>query len=156
SAETQMGGIRSNIIPKEGGNNFRSFFATSYTNHSLQSDNLSGDLKARGLNAVNTVEKIWVINPAFGGPIKRDSLWFYTAFRYRGTDGLVAGSYHDADPLDWVYTPDLSRQAIKTVYSGDEQIRFTWQASRRNKLNLYYDLGQHCNCQNNISATVSP
>jgi hypothetical protein len=156
SAETQMGGIRSNIIPREGGNRFKTFFASSFTNHSLQSDNLSDELKARGLTAVNTVEKIWDLNPAFGGPIKKDSLWFYTAFRYWGTDGLVAGSYHDVDPLDWVYTPDRSRQAIKTVSSGDEQIRLTWQASRRNKLNLYYDIGQHCNCQNNISATVSP
>jgi hypothetical protein len=156
SAETQMGGIRSNIIPREGGNRFKTFFAGSYTNHSLQSDNLSSELKVRGLNAVNTVEKIWDFNPAFGGPLKKDSLWFYTAYRYWGTDGLVAGMYHDRDPLDWVFTPDLSRQAIKRVYSGDEQIRFTWQATQKNKVNFYYDIGQHCNCQNNISATVSP
>lgn len=156
SAETEMGGIRSNIIPREGGNMYRGFFAAAYADGAIQSDNLSDDLKARGLTAQNAVEKIWDLNPAFGGPIRKGSVWFFTAFRYWGTDGLVAGSFHDADPTDWKYTPDFNRQAIKTTYSGDEQLRLTWQASQRNKLNAYYNIGQFCNCHQNIAANITP
>jgi hypothetical protein len=156
SAETQMGGIRSNVIPREGGNFYTGFFATSYADGALQSDNLNADLMARGLTAQNTIEKIWDINPAFGGPLRKGSVWFFTAFRYWGTDGLVADSFYDADPVDWVYTRDRSRQAIKTTYSGDEQVRFTWQVSQRNKLNVYYNIGQFCNCHQNIAANITP
>lgn len=48
SAEHELAGVRSKMIPKEGGNNYTARFNGSYTNHALQSDNLSDDLVRRG------------------------------------------------------------------------------------------------------------
>src|SRR6185295_284820 len=81
SAESELGGLVSNMIPREGANAFRGVVFGSYTNGSLQSDNLSDDLIARGLTAVNAVDKIWDFNPSFGGPLAKDRVWFFLSGR---------------------------------------------------------------------------
>jgi hypothetical protein len=84
SADVDVSGLRSNAIPKEGGNAFHWQVVGSYTNDRLQSENLSSDVIARGLTGVPKVAKIWDFNPAGGGPIKADKLWFFSAFMSRG------------------------------------------------------------------------
>ena len=79
SAESETGGIMLNIIPKEGGNRFSGYLFSNFTNNGFQADNLSQDLIAWGLTLANSVEKVWDLNGAVGGPILRDKLWFYTA-----------------------------------------------------------------------------
>ncbi len=76
-AESETSGIRTNVIPKEGGNSFKGFMAGAFTNHDLQSSNLTDAFRAQGLLTVSTVHKIYDINPGFGGPIVKDRLWFY-------------------------------------------------------------------------------
>jgi hypothetical protein len=68
-AEYSQGGLRMNMIPRDGGNVFRGYFLTSYASDSLQSDNVNDDLIARGLSAPDKIKRLWDINPAFGGPI---------------------------------------------------------------------------------------
>jgi hypothetical protein len=84
SAEAELAGVRSNMIPKEGGNTFKGRFTGSYTNSSLQSNNLTAALRARGLDSVNSAEKIWDFNPSLGGPISTDKVWFYLSYRNWG------------------------------------------------------------------------
>src|SRR5207244_5417806 len=81
SAEMETGGVRVNIIPKSGGNLFKGSVFGSYTNHSLQSNNLSDDLKARGLPIADYVDSISDFNPTLGGPLVRDRLWFHVGYR---------------------------------------------------------------------------
>jgi hypothetical protein len=47
SAESETGGFVQNVVPKEGGNTFRLYANGNYTGGDLQSDNLSGELRAR-------------------------------------------------------------------------------------------------------------
>ena len=82
SADSVVSGVRMNIVPKEGGNTYKGFFLTNFTNHSMESTNLTPELRAFGLTAVPGIEKIWDINPAGGGPIVSDRLWIYSSFRY--------------------------------------------------------------------------
>src|SRR5688572_17819525 len=57
SVEQFTGGVRINFIPREGGNAFKgSFFATGL-NSSFQSNNVTDDLKARGLGDPNALDK---------------------------------------------------------------------------------------------------
>ena len=49
SAESTASGVVVNLIPKEGGNAFRGAVDGIYTNSHLQSDNLTDELRARGL-----------------------------------------------------------------------------------------------------------
>jgi hypothetical protein len=142
SAESELSGIRTNIIPKEGGNTLKGTLAGAFTNADLQSDNLSDDLIARGLVSVPRVNKVYDINPAIGGPIKEDRLWFYASIRNWASEQSVAGMYYNLTPTGRSYTPDLSRQAENIERNGNQSLRLTWQVSPTNKINL-----QHQNAQ---------
>ena len=134
SAESWMGSIRTNAVPKDGGNTFKGTFFGAYTNHDLQSDNLDRDLQARGLRSVDTISSIWDIAPAFGGPLKKDTLWFFGAWRRWKTKYTIAGLYYNKSPVPYIYDPDLSRPAYEGDKDGNISLRLTWQASPRNKI----------------------
>jgi hypothetical protein len=156
SAEAGTGGVRINMIPKEGGNTFRGSFFTNWTNHSLQSNNYSQGLKDRGLEAPDTTERIWDINPTIGGPIRRNRLWFFYAHRYWGVDKRVADTFFDTSLADFVYTADRSRQAIDDAWNLSNSTRLTWQANTRNKINLFFDLQDRCTCHWFVGEGVAP
>src|SRR4051794_34505225 len=86
SAESEASGVRINLVPRDGGNTFRGLVIGAYSDHNLQSDNLSDGLKARGLTSTTTVNKSYDVNPAFGGPLKKDSLWFYGSVRAQASE----------------------------------------------------------------------
>ena len=100
SAELDGGGVRVNVVPKSGGNTFRGSLFGTYTNEGLQSNNLDDDLKASGLLAVNRVDYIADVNPAIGGPIAKDRLWFHGGYRNLPTV-LTTTNFFDSDPRDW-------------------------------------------------------
>src|SRR5205823_3526178 len=95
SAEQQLSGIVTNVIPKEGGNRLSGFLYASYTGESFQADNLTDDLKARGLTTVTRLKTLSDVNPAIGGGILRDKLWFYSAFRHANNIQYIAGLYYN-------------------------------------------------------------
>ena len=72
SAESELGGVQVNLIPKDGSNTFNGYFLANFSNSSLQGSNLTDALKARGLDTANAVDKIWDVTGALGGPIIRD------------------------------------------------------------------------------------
>jgi hypothetical protein len=141
-AESEMSGIRTNVIPREGGNTFRGTFATAFTNHNLQTDNLTEEFKAAGLLSVNTVFKIYDINPSYGGPIKRDRLWFYASGRKWAAQQYVAGMFYNKSTIPWKYEADTTRPALNIETNGNESLRLTWQVSARNKISGQYQYGQ--------------
>ncbi len=104
SALYQTSGAVVNTIPREGGNRFSGTLFGAYTNHNLQSSNLSDDLKAQGLTVVNGVRYIGDLNGLVGGPIARDKWWFVVSGRYSGSTLRAASLFHDANLDDWVYT----------------------------------------------------
>jgi hypothetical protein len=138
SAEHELSGVTANVIPKEGGNTFRGNFLANYSTASLQSDNLTDDLIARGLGAANSLKNISDVNPGLGGPLMKDRLWLFWSLRRWGTNNYVANSYVDGDFTSWQYTP-TTEQAVDNVTHFATSTRFTWQASPRNKVNFLYD-----------------
>lgn len=152
TAEMETGGIRVSIVPKSGGNQFRGSLFGSYTGSNVQADVLNEDLIRRGMRAADRIKYTSDVNPAFGGPIARDRLWFHGAFR---SWRVVRRStvFYDTNPADWIYTPDLSRdtvpaQNLQTVGT----LNVTWQASTRNKININYVKGETCECELFIAA----
>jgi Carboxypeptidase regulatory-like domain len=137
SAETEKGGARVNIIPKDGGNRFAGSVFAAFANTDMQNDNLTDDLKARGLGSGNPLEKIWDVNPALGGPLVKDKVWFFGSFRYSGLSSLVAGNYYNSTPQAFVYTPDTSRPGVDSLFGTSSGLRTTWQATSKNKISLY-------------------
>ena len=155
SAESPQSGLIMNIIPKEGGNRFSGYLFGAFTNNSLQSDNLTDGLRARGLQQVNTVNEIWDANGGLGGPLKRDAIWFYTATRSWGRSNIVAGNYFNLTQGGPLYTPDLSRPAINNEHNFSQNLRLTWQASPRNKFNFFGDIQDDCSCRP-VAGTAAP
>jgi hypothetical protein len=122
----------------------------------LVSANLSDDLKARGLSEVNKVLRIHNVNGSVGGPIRRDKLWFYTAYRHWGLKQQPVNHFYDATLGSFLYTPDRDRpgQPIQTNRSGNG--RLTWQASPKHKLSFYTDHQKNDDCPNHEVIRLAP
>ena len=141
-AESEMSGIRTNIVPKEGGNTWRGTVTGAFTNDALQSDNLTDEFKAQGLLTVNTVHKIYDINPGLGGPIMKDQ-----ALVLRVGPGVVGAAVRGGDvlqpePVPWRYEADTTRPALNIENNGNESLRLTWQAAAKHKITGQYQYGQ--------------
>jgi hypothetical protein len=143
SAEVETGGVRVNMIPKEGGNSFSGGFNTSFATQGLQASNIDDDLVSRGLNpdSENRISEIWRYNPSVGGPIARRKLWFFVSQTTNRADQFVAGLFPDSDPNDLNFTPidDPDKQTVDDQLMKSQALRLTLQASPRNKFNFYWD-----------------
>jgi hypothetical protein len=160
SAESELGGVRGNVIPKDGGNSFEGFLAGAFANHKLQSKNLTDDLQAQGLTSVDRVNYIYDFNPAAGGPIRADKLWFFGAYRQWETNQYMAGLYYNKSTVPWIKEDDLTRPAFEGDEDYNGSIRFTWQASARNKVSVQHQealqIRDHFYTQSSTNRTQSP
>ena len=179
SAESRSSGVLTNTIPKEGGNTFRGSVFTNFANDKFQANNLTQDLVNQGLLRVNSVNKIWDVNPTIGGPLIKDVLWFYGGFRFSGAQNFIAGMYQNLRPTAPQYcakpggclyggdpfhpvtlvpnSQDLANPAIGgDTWTRGETVNFTWQASQKNKVTLYGHFNQRLVDCNQCSATTSP
>ena len=128
------------MIPRDGSNDWAGQFFTSFSTPDLQSNNVSDELVTRGVgkDEANRLSKLWFVNPAFGGPILRDRLWFWASHTSQRTDQYVANVFFDANPSDLLYTP-TDEQAIDDQLAQSTTVRLTAQATPRNKLTFFYD-----------------
>jgi hypothetical protein len=156
SAETEAGGVRFNLIPREGSNVYRGSLFGNFTTHSLQSDNLTPTLISHGLTSVNSVQTINEINPSVGGPAARDKLWFYFTYGHAVTNDYVAGMFVNRTPTAWTPTFDKTQPAVDDLAGWMTSLRLTWQASRKNKVTGYYHTSYDCECHQSVAATVTP
>jgi hypothetical protein len=158
TADQATGGVRINIIPREGGNDFTgSFFATG-ANSSFQADNYTDELRDRGLRTPNSVKMNYDVNPTIGGPISRDKLWFYSAARFTKTQNYVGGMFYNVNEgieNIWTYQADLDRPAFVNAFQRSVNTRLTWQADQKNKFSLFVDDQGRCQCAN-VTATTAP
>jgi carboxypeptidase family protein len=154
--EANTGGPQMNIIGKQGGNKFAGTFFINGTGSALQGTNLTAELKARGLSTAQSLAKAWDINPAFGGPIVRDKLWFFGTYRYQSNDQNVASMWvnlNAGDNTKWTYLPADGQNGRPLQVPIDDgrwkngSVRLTYQATPRNKINFFTDyqkICQHC------------
>ena len=156
SAESTTGGVQINIVPKDGGNRFSGSASIELTGPGLASDNGNAELRARGLTGAPSVRKYYDVGGGFGGPIKRDKLWFFAAFRREDRSSYQVGNYYNKLQGTLFYEPDLSRRAYNRDYSTDGSVRFTWQAAKKHKINLSFTEHPACQCQFAILEQVSP
>jgi len=149
SADLPEGGVRVNLLPREGGNKFSGTVFAALATNGMQSNNLTQRLMNRGLTSVDSVKTIWDINPSLGGPIIRDKLWFYATFRNWGSNLYAGGVYEDLNqnnPNAHTYAPNLSQPGKNDQKWTDAQVRLTWQATPRNKFGLSWDEDYYCRC----------
>ena len=161
--EMGQGGVRVNMVPKDGGNSFRGTIQGNYADgdwaaNNLRS-NLAGDLTYNPNNRltnVGSIVKVWDFNPSIGGPLKRDKLWFTFTFRHWGVNKSVTDSFADADPSPLRYVADLSQPGIDDGHIVSRAGRIAWQISQKDKLTSYHDDQAKYRNHWGISALVPP
>ena len=170
SAETNADATALNVIPKEGSNQFTVDLAGFFANDSMEGDNLSDELRSRGVAEANKTLKLWDESLSISGPLVRDKLWFFISGRSWGFSRKGAGVFWNqstnpgAPPtgLPRFLTPDgAERKVVNLVpwrdkpndrYSGrlewyDSYLgKMTWQATERQKFNFMVDRQEGCNC----------
>jgi hypothetical protein len=149
SAEQSAGGVRMNIIPRDGGNIFAGSFFVGATSEGLQADNIDQKLRDRRIISSNEVKSNWEMNPAFGGPLIRDRLWFFTSGRVSDVKNYIAGAVRNANAgnaASFAYAPDTSFRGSRDTRWRAVNGRVTWQATQQNKLSLFVDLQDRCSC----------
>src|SRR5262249_29745339 len=156
SAESPAAGIVMNMIPKEGGNTFKFGIAGVYTNDRLQSDNLTDELRARGLTTVNKVLDIYDVGATVGGPIRKDRLWFFKSQRAWGNAGQMAAIFFNQTQGTPLYTPDRNRPAERDETYRSHTGRLTWQASKKNKVTFFADIQDVCLCRSVYGGNAAP
>ena len=156
SAEAAVGGVRMDSIPREGGNAFSGIGRAFGSKGSLQNDNVTPELKPF-IGAGNSLDYLYDFNIVFGGPIKRDKLWFLVAQRVSQTNNLI--------PLPLTAFPEGGVAESGGDVAPHSTVRLTWQATPRNKIvwafyksegsTQRFDVGCTATSFNNVSC-ISP
>jgi len=127
-AESQTGGVRINMIPKTGGNVFKGDATVLYSTTRFQASNLTDSLVSRGYKSPGRLEKLWDVDPTFGGPIRKDRVWFFGSYRDWAYNNYVGNIfYRDGSPG----VDDNHVQAFST--------RLTFRSTERDRINFSWD-----------------
>ena len=157
SAESISGGVNVNIVPKDGGNRFSGTGTAEYAGESMQSDNLTDELKARGLANTSRLRHVSDLGIGVGGPVMKDRLWFYTAHRKWGGLSEAAGVYQNVNQAALSpsviaaggfkpYVADSGDPGLNDNYARDDNFRITWQATSKQRVAVFGGFQDYCLC----------
>jgi hypothetical protein len=127
-ADTSSGGVRINMIPREGGNGYSGEMFYSVADGGWQSNNITPELLSRGLATTTSTDLLYDVNPGFGGPLRRDRLWFFGSYRRLVVNTRPAGAFFRD-----------GRPAIEDQWIDSGSLRLTWQAAAQHKITMYGD-----------------
>ncbi len=132
-AESSGGGVRVNLIPKDGGNTVHGsgFFGgsadTKVLGIPLQADNITPELTARGLRSGARIQHINDFNGSIGGPVLPNKLWYFGSGRYQSTYIQVPNTFNTDGSV-----------GVEDAWIASYVARGTWQATPKNKLAVTY------------------
>ncbi|MFN7983891.1 MAG: carboxypeptidase regulatory-like domain-containing protein [Vicinamibacterales bacterium] len=140
-ADVSGGGVRLNMIPRDGGNRVSGSLFSGYQDKSFQTSNLTQDLKNRGVKTPDGIGKLWNVEGSLGGPIKKDKIWYFGSARAFHLNTLPA------DALVGIPGTALPNRApTPSTEAGVDpqsinsfQARIVWQMSQKMKLSAYND-----------------
>ena len=142
SAEVETGGVRLNLIPKEGSNAFSGGFFADFAHANWLANNIDQELIDRGIQGGRdggpALDQAWGFAPSVGGPIARDRLWFFTTYTFRRAAQLPAGLFLNQDTSGARYVPSADERAINKSDSWEGSLRLTWQATAQDKVQAYW------------------
>jgi hypothetical protein len=127
-ADTSAGGVRLNMIPREGGNRYSGDFKVAARPGTWQSSNLTQRHKDLGLTTGNATDRIIDYTFAQGGPLMRNKLWFFASARYFSVNNFIPNTFVDD-----------GGKGVDDQFIRSAMARVTWQITPRNKLSAYFD-----------------
>jgi hypothetical protein len=141
SADVSGGGVRLNMIPRDGGNVLSGSLFSGFQDKSFQSDNLTPELQARHLTTPDGIGRLSNIEGSIGGPILKDRIWFFGSARRFHLDTLPADALvgiPGTDAPNHAPTPSSEPGADKQSINSF-QARIVWQMTPKTKLSAYND-----------------
>jgi hypothetical protein len=173
STEMGQGGMRVNMVPRDGGNSFRGSAVFNFADESFGSNNCGSPARGEAcsrsnlsgsktfnpsnhITNVDVIQEIWDVNPTFGGPIKRDKLWFNYSFRHLGSTKTKTGAYFDRNPSPFIYEEDFDKPGLDDGHIVSNAGRVSWQATSKDKVSVYHDHQRKYRDHWGIASTIPP
>jgi hypothetical protein len=139
TGESGTNGVLMNAIPKSGGNRFTGAMLANGSGPALQGNNIGDRLSARGLTGASTsLKRLYDMNGAVGGPVRRDRVWFYYTARYFTNEFYLAGVFFPVDAAAVVRRDDTANQAFGGTRTADNNVRITAALTPNQKLSGWY------------------
>jgi len=141
-ADVSPGGVRVNVVPRDGGNQFSGSFFGGWQDGAWQANNFTDDLRRAGLRAVDKIDRIYDFTVGQGGPIVRNKLWFFGSARANSVNAPIADTFYvpqGATQADCQAGRVSCEQGIDDQRINSALLRLTWQVSARNKFSVYYE-----------------
>ena len=159
--ESETGGSEINIVPRTGGNRYSGNFNGTYTTAKWFFANNDA---YPTLNILQPIKNDHDVSGAFGGPIAKDKLWFYSVGRDQGISKVPGPSGFFWPNLNegkagFNYVPDITKPSVSYINKWrNVNARITWQASAKNKFNFFWDEQDFCQdpCDGVVSVFTSP
>jgi hypothetical protein len=145
NVDSPTGGVKINLIPKEGGNRFSGSLFEGYesSSHGLQSSNMTDFLSTHGVTSLDKIGTYSDTDLTQGGPLKQDKLWFFGSLRLFTVNKPIASTFNgdgtNAGALACFAGTVSCAQGIDEQHQYSGLLRLTWQASPRNKISAYMD-----------------
>jgi hypothetical protein len=147
SGEPETAGLVMNIVPRTGGNVMRASFYASGTSEKLQSDNVTPELRARGVMSATPLSNVYDVTGTVGGPLVQDRLWYFLTAHTGGSkreSANVSYNLNAGDATKWQYAPDPQRRAYSDRTFENASAQLTWQVSSRHKVTAFWDAQALC------------
>ena len=143
-ADVSPGGVRVNVVMKDGGNQYNGSFFGAWNDGTVAvRQHVRRAARAQGLRAVDKIKKIYEFSGGFGGPIKRDKLWFFAAGRLSGVRRADRRHLLRAGGRDPGRLPGRARRVRAGHRRSEHQQRDAApdvaDQSTRNKFSIYYE-----------------
>ena len=127
-ADVSAGGVRQNMVPRQGGNDMHGSINAYGSRHNWQAANITPELIARGLTKGDGLDGLYDLEGGVGGKIIKDKLWWFAAAREISANSAVADAFN----------PDGS-QAVQDQHVDNASIRLMSQITPRNRFTAYID-----------------
>jgi hypothetical protein len=141
NAEVQTPGMVINVVPKSGSNQFRGAGSVYFGNESLQSNNVDDDLRARGVDRASNLNEYLDAGFDIGGPIVRDKLWFWGAYRWQEVENFITGTSN----------PDGTFPIDRTVL-WYPSVKISWRPAVAHNVSGYFNLAEKARYNRGLSA----
>lgn len=173
----QSSGLSINLVTKSGSNVFKGSAVTTFENDAMQNQNVTRELFNAGGNGFISgapLKKIFVYSGEYGGPIKKNRLWFWIAGDKQDINaGVVnffdatAGDFcatlvaaQKAGTLGGTVTYDKLNDVVKCLKNDktvikDLQWKFNYQLNSSNKFQYLFQSDNKYRNARNASATTA-
>jgi hypothetical protein len=145
--EAEAGGPSINLVPRSGGNMFTGSAFFSGAGDWSNSDNIDDELRSYGFVRPPALIKAWDVDGSFGGPIKRDRVWFFARARQFGNFTVrerVFANANAGDPMKWNYSLDQGVESRAADTRDIVSLRLTAQLSQRHRVAFSHEYQHRC------------